>query len=299
MPSSHDFIKDKRNKNIKIYINGKFFIREKAKISVFDSSILLGDGIWSGIRFHNNNFLFLKDHLNRLFDDAKKISLKIHLTKKQISKILFDTIKINKMKTDVHLRLIISRGIKSTPYQDPVFTISKPTIIIIPEYKQPQDSIYKKGLVLKTVKTIRGPHNVQDPRINSLSKLNCILACIEAKKQKADEALMFDIKGNIATNNSTHFFYVKENCVYTSTGKYCVKGITRQKVIDLCKKNKIKVKEIDFKLKDVLKADESFVTGTFANIIPVKKINSKKFNLKKNIITNKLRNLYLELMEKN
>jgi branched-chain amino acid aminotransferase len=299
MPSSHDFIKDKRNKNIKIYINGKFFVREKAKISVFDSSILLGDGIWSGIRFHNNNFLFLKDHLNRLFDDAKKISLKIHLTKKQISKILFDTIKINKMKTDVHLRLIISRGIKSTPYQDPVFTISKPTIIIIPEYKQPQESIYKKGLVLKTVKTIRGPHNVQDPRINSLSKLNCILACIEAKKQKADEALMFDIKGNIATNNSTHFFYVKENCVYTSTGKYCVKGITRQKVIDLCKKNKIKVKEIDFKLKDVLKADESFVTGTFANIIPVKKINSKKFNLKKNIITNKLRNLYLELMEKN
>jgi len=251
MPSSHDFIKDKRNKNIKIYINGKFFIREKAKISVFDSSILLGDGIWSGIRFHNNNFLFLKDHLNRLFDDAKKISLKIHLTKKQISKILFDTIKINKMKTDVHLRLIISRGIKSTPYQDPVFTISKPTIIIIPEYKQPQESIYKKGLVLKTVKTIRGPHNVQDPRINSLSKLNCILACIEAKKQKADEALMFDIKGNIATNNSTHFFYVKENCVYTSTGKYCVKGITRQKVIDLCKKNKIKVKEIDFKLKEV------------------------------------------------
>ena len=299
MPSSHDFIKDKRNKNIKIYINGKFFIREKAKISVFDSSILLGDGIWSGIRFHNNNFLFLKDHLNRLFDDAKKISLKIHLTKKQISKILFDTIKINKMKTDVHLRLIISRGIKSTPYQDPVFTISKPTIIIIPEYKQPQESIYKKGLVLKTVKTIRGPHNVQDPRINSLSKLNCILACIEAKKQKADEALMFDIKGNIATNNSTHFFYVKENCVYTSTGKYCVKGITRQKVIDLCKKNKIELKEIDFKLKDVLKADESFVTGTFANIIPVKKINSKKFNLKKNIITNKLRNLYLELMEKN
>ena len=299
MPSSHEFIKDKRNKNIKIYINGKFFVREKAKISVFDSSILLGDGIWSGIRFHNNNFLFLKDHINRLFDDAKMISLKIHLTKKQISKILFDTIKINKMKTDVHLRLIISRGIKSTPYQDPVFTISKPTIIIIPEYKQPQESIYKKGLVLKTVKTIRGPHNVQDPRINSLSKLNCILACIEAKKQKADEALMFDIKGNIATNNSTHFFYVKENCVYTSTGKYCVKGITRQKVIDLCKKNKIKVKEIDFKLKDVLKADESFVTGTFANIIPVKKINSKKFNLKKNIITNKLRKLYLELMEKN
>jgi len=298
MPSSHDYIKDKRNKNIKIFVNDKFYLRENAKISVFDSSILLGDGIWSGIRFHNNKFLFLKEHLDRLFDDAKKISLKIHLTKKEISKILFDTIKINKMKTDIHLRLIISRGIKSTPYQDPAFTISKPTVIIIPEYKQPQESVYKKGLILKTVKTIRGPHNVQDPRINSLSKLNCIMACIEAKKKKADEALMFDIKGNIATNNSTHFFYVKNKCVYTSTGKYCVKGITRQKVIDLSKKNGIKIYEKDFKLKDVLKADEAFVTGTFANIIPVKRINEKKFDLNNNTITHKLRNLYLELMDK-
>ena len=298
MPSSHDYIKDKRNKKIKIFINNKFYSRDKAKVSVFDSSVILGDGIWSGIRFHNNKFLFLKDHLDRLFDDAEKISLKIHLSKKQISKILHDTININKMKTDVHLRLVVSRGIKSTPYQDPAFTISKPTIIVIPEYKQPHDNIYKKGLVLKTVKTIRGPHNVQDPRINSLSKLNCIIACIEAKKQKADEALMFDINGNIATNNSTHFFYVKNNCVYTSTGKYCVKGITRQKVIDLCKKNKIKVYQRNFKLKDVLKADEAFVTGTFANIIPVKKINSTKFNLRNNHITIKLRNLYLELMER-
>ena len=298
MPSSHDYIKDKRNKKIKIFINNKFYSRDNAKVSVFDSSVILGDGIWSGIRFHNNKFLFLKDHLDRLYDDAKKISLKIHLSKKQISKILHDTVIINKMKTDVHLRLVVSRGIKSTPYQDPAFTISKPTIIVIPEYKQPQDKIYKKGLVLKTVKTIRGPHNVQDPRINSLSKLNCIIACIEAKKQKADEALMFDINGNIATNNSTHFFYVKNNCVYTSTGKYCVKGITRQKVIDLCKKNKIKVYQRNFKLKDVLKADEAFVTGTFANIIPVKKINSTKFNLRNNHITIKLRNLYLELMER-
>ena len=202
------------------------------------------------------------------------------------------------MKTDVHLRLVVSRGIKSTPYQDPAFTISKPTIVVIPEYKQPQESVYKKGLILKTVKTIRGPHNVQDPRINSLSKLNCIIACIEAKKQNADEALMFDINGNIATNNSTHFFYVKNKCVITSTGKYCVRGITRQKIIDLCKKNKIKVYQKNFKLKDVLKADEAFVTGTFANIIPVKKINSTKFNLRNNHITIKLRNLYLELMER-
>ena len=298
MPSSHEFIKDKRNNNIKIFINNKFYKRDNAKISVFDSGFLLGDGVWSGIRYHNNKFLFLKDHLDRLFDDAKKITLKIHLTKKDITKILFDTIKINKMKTDVHIRLIITRGIKITPYQDPAFTISNPTIVIIPEYKKPQNSIYKNGLVLKTVKTIRGPHNVQDPRINSLSKLNCILACIEAKKKKADEALMFDIKGNIATNNSTHFFYVKNKCVITSTGKYCVRGITRQKIIDLCKKNKIKVYEKNFKMNDLMKADEAFVTGTFANIIPVKIINNKKFDLKKNNLTNKIRDLYLELMDK-
>ena len=298
MPSSHDYIQDKRNKNIKIFINNKFYLRDNAKISVFDSGFLLGDGVWSGIRFHNNKFLFLKDHLYRLFDDAKKIGMKIHLNKNQISKILYDTIKVNKMKTDVHVRLVVSRGIKSTPYQDPAFTISNPTIVVIPEYKQPQESLYKKGLVLKTVKTIRGPHNVQDPRINSLSKLNCILACIEAKRKKADEALMFDINGNIATNNSTHFFYIKNNSVYTSNGKYCVKGITRQKVIDICKKNKIKVYEKNFKLNDVLKSDEAFVTGTFANIIPVKKINNKKFILKNNFITEKIRKLYLELMDK-
>ena len=298
MPSSHDYIKDKRNRNIKIFINNKFYLREKAKVSVFDSGFLLGDGVWSGIRFHNNKFLFLRDHLNRLFEDAKKIDLKIHLTKKQLTKILTKTIKINKMKTDVHIRLIVSRGIKSTPYQDPAFTISKPTVVVIPEYKQPQESIYKKGLILKTVKTIRGPHNVQDPRINSLSKLNCIIACIEAKKKKADEALMFDINGNIATNNSTHFFYIKDKCIYTSKGKYCVKGITRQKVIDISKKNKIKVYEKNFKLKDVLNGDEAFVTGTFANIIPVKKINNKIYNLKNNLITKKIRELYLQLMDK-
>ncbi len=298
MPSSHDYIKDKRNQNIKIFINNKFYLRENAKVSVFDSGFLLGDGVWSGIRFHNNKFLFLNDHLKRLFDDAKKINLKIHLTKKQLTKILMNTIKINKMKTDVHIRLVVSRGVKSTPYQDPAFTISKPTIVVIPEYKQPQETIYKKGLILKTVKTIRGPHNVQDPRINSLSKLNCIIACIEAKKKKADEALMFDINGNIATNNSTHFFYIKNNCVHTSTGKYCVKGITRQKVIDLCKKNQIKVYEKNFKLKDVLNADEAFVTGTFANIIPVKKINNKIYNLQNNLTTKKIRELYLKLMDK-
>ena len=294
MTSSHDYKKDRRNDKIKIFVNGKFLDRNNAKISVFDSGFLLGDGVWSGIRLHNGKLLFLKDHLQRLYDDAKAISLKIHVNKKELTKYLIQTVKKNKMLSDVHIRLIISRGIKSTPYQDPSFTISKPTIVIIPEYKKPDEKLYKKGLILKTVKTIRGPKNVQDPVLNTLSKLNCILACIEAKKNNADEALMHDINGNIATNNSTHFFFIKDNKVYTSTGNYCVKGITRKNVIDICKSNKIRIYQKNFKLKDVMKADEAFVTGTFANIIPVKKINNKKFSIKKSNLTFIIRNLYLE-----
>ncbi len=294
MPSSHDYKKDQRNNNIKIYINNKFFIRNNAKISVFDSGFLLGDGVWTGIRLHKGKLLFLKDHIKRLYDDAKAISLKIHRNKKELEKIIYKTIKKNNMYSDVHIRLIISRGIKSTPYQDPSFTIGSPSIVIIPEYKIPDLNLYKKGLVLKTVKIMRGPKNVQDPTINSLSKLNCILACIEAKNNKADEGLMFDINGNIATNNSTHFFYIKNKTVYTSKGEYCVKGITRKNVIKLCKKNKIKIKEKNFKLNEVLKADEVFVTGTFANIVPVNQINSKKFNINNFIITKKIQKLYLD-----
>ena len=293
MPSSHDHKKDKRNELIKIYINGKFYLRDNAKISVFDSGFLLGDGCWSGIRLHNNKLLFLKEHLKRLFDDAKSIGIKIPHSKKNLSEILYKAVKINKMNSDVHIRLVVSRGIKSTPYQDPSFTISPPTIVIIPEYKKPDEKLYKRGLVLKTVKTIRGPHNVQDPRINSLSKLNCIMACIEAKQKKADEALMFDINGNISTNNSTHFFFIKKNTVYTSTGKYCVRGITRKNIIDICKDNKIKIIEKNFKLNEVMNADEAFVTGTFANIIPVRQINSKKFIINKYNISFKLRDLFI------
>ena len=298
MPSSHDYKKDKRNQNIKIYINGKFYIRNKAKISVFDSSVLLGDGCWDSLRYHNKKFIFLNEHIKRLYKDAKLINLKIHLTQKELIKALNKTIKINKMISDVHLRIIVSRGIKSTPYQSPDVTISKPTIIIIPEYKKPDSKIYKKGLKLVTVNTIRGPKNVQDPQINSLSKLNCILACIEASKKNGEEALMFDINGNIATNNSTHFFYIKNNTVFTSTGKYCVTGITRQKIIDICKKNKIKVKQENFKLKEVLKADEAFATGSFAGVVPIRQINSKRLLIKKDNLTFKILKLYNQLVNK-
>ena len=295
MVSSHDYFADKRNDKVKIYINGKFYKRKDAKVSVFDSSVLLGDGVWDSLRYHENKFIFLKEHLDRLYKDAKLIDLKIHLSRRKLSEALKKTIQINKMESHVHLRIIISRGIKSTPYQSPKVTITQPTIIIIPEYKIPDKEIYKKGLRLVTVNTIRGSINAQNPQINSLSKLNCILACIEANKKGGDEALMFDINGNIATNNSTHFFYIKNNTVFTSTGKYCVTGITRQKIIDLCKKNKIKVKQKNFKLKDVLNADEAFCTGSFAGIVPVNQINKKKYSLKKNPITKELTNFYNNL----
>ena len=294
MPSSHDYKKDKRNQNIKILINNKFYKRNKATISVFDSGFLLGDGIWTGIRLHKKKLLFLNEHLKRLYDDAKSISLKIPFSKNELGKKIYNTIKINKMESDVHIRVVISRGIKSTPYQDPSFTISPPTIVIIPEYKKPDSSLYRKGLILKTVSIMRGHKKVQDPTLNSLSKLNCILACIEAKKKKADEALMFDINGNIATNNSTHFFYIKDNTVFTSKGEYCVKGITRKNVIDICKENNIKIKEKNFKLKQVLLADEAFVTGTFANIIPVRQIDNKKFKISKFNLSLRIRELFLE-----
>ena len=296
MSSSHDYKQDKRNNNIKIYINGKFHLRKNAKISVFDSSVMLGDGCWDSLRFHNNKFIFLNEHINRLYKDAKLIDLKIPLKRKELINALNKTISVNKMITNVHLRIIVSRGIKSTPYQSPAVTISKPTIIIIPEYKKPDIKIYKKGLKLVTVNTIRGPKNVQDPQINSLSKLNCILACIEANKKGGDEALMFDINGNIATNNSTHFFYITKNIVFTSTGKYCVTGITRQKIIDICKKNKIKVKQQNFKLKEVMTADEAFATGTFAGVMPISQINKKKLIIKKENLTFKILNLYNKLI---
>ena len=297
MVSSHDFQEDKRNKKIKIYVNGKYYPRDKAKISVFDSSVLLGDGVWTSGRIYNGKFIFLKEHLDRLYKDLKLISIKLHLNRKELTHIINKTIIINKMQNDVHMRIIISRGLRSTPYQSEKVVISDPSIIIIPEYKKPNIDIYKKGLKLVTVNTIRGSLNSQNPQINSLSKLNCILACIEGHKKGGDESLMFDINGNIATNNSTHFFYIKNKCVYTSKGKYQVTGITRQKIIDICKKNKIKIFIKDFKLKDVMQADEAFVTGSFGGVVPVNAINNKKLSLNNKNLTYQLRNWYEKLLK--
>ena len=268
MPSTHDYIDDKRNNNVQVYINGKFYHRSKANISVMDSGFLLGDGVWEGIRLYNNALIHLEDHLRRLYHGAKSISMDIPLSKKEVRLAILETIKINNMETDVHIRLIVSRGIKKTPYQNPKVTIGPPTIVIIPEYKKASEDVKKNGITVGTVKTIRDDRT-QDPKINSLSKHNCIAACIEANMLGVDEGLMLDPHGFVSTCNSTNFFIVKNNEVWTSTGQYCLNGVTRKSVIRLCSQYNIPVYEKNFSLKDVHSSDELFVTGTFAGVIPV------------------------------
>lgn len=274
MASTHDYVKDIRNENIKIYINGKYYHRSKAKVSVFDSGFLLGDGVWEGIRLHNNKLIHLDSHIDRLFDGAKSIAMEIQMSREEIINAIWATLKENKMKSDTHIRLIVSRGIKSTPYQHPKVTISPPTIVIIPEYKRPNKEVIDKGIRLVLVQT-RRDSAVQDPKINSLSKMNCISACIEADRLGAEEGLMLDPHGFVSTCNSTNFFIVVNNEIWTSTGEYCLNGVTRGSIISLCKENNINVIEKNFLIEDVYNADEAFVTGTFAGVIPVVEIDGK------------------------
>ena len=289
MASTHDYVKDIRNEDIKIYINGEYHHRSEAKISVFDSGFLLGDGVWEGIRLHNNKLIHLEYHIDRLYNGAKSIAMEIHLSKKEIINAIWSTLNENNMSTDTHIRLIVSRGVKSTPYQHPKVTISLPTIVIIPEYKKANKEVIDRGIRLVSVET-RRDSLVQDPKINSLSKMNCISACIEAEKLGGEEGLMLDPNGFVSTCNSTNFFIITNNEVWTSTGEYCLNGITRGSIISLCKKNNISVYEKNFLIDDVYNADEVFVTGTFAGVIPVVEIDGRKIN--KGPLTKKLQELY-------
>ena len=298
MYKRQDYVDDLRNLEILVCINGKFYPRQDASISVFDSGYLLGDGVWEGIRFHNGKFLFLGPHLERLFWGASQIDMDIGKTIEEITEILHDTVKRNKMETGVHVRLIVSRGIKSTPYQDPSFTVSEPTIVVIPEYKQPSPDTQKNGIKLVSVDIIRGSSKVQDHRINSLSKFNCIQACIDAHRKGGDEGLMLDPHGYVSTCNSTHFFMVKDNSVLTSTGDFCLHGVTRQNIIDICKTNSIPIYEKNFTLSDVYSSDEAFVTGTFGGVVPVYEIDGHELKvLGDNSIVTLLQTYYNELVE--
>ena len=257
---------DKRNKDIKIYINGSFYNREDAKISVFDSGFLLGDGIWEGIRLVNNTWMFLDTHLDRLFEGCKAIDLDMHLSKDEIKGAIIETQERNNMTDSAHARLMITRGNKIKPFQQPSLSDGI-NFVIIMEHSE-EDPI-KKGISLVTVPQVRGLPMSQDPKLNSHSKLNCILACIQANKAGGDEALMLDPYGFVNTTNSCNFFIIKNNEVWTSTGDYCMNGITRLKIIELCKNNNISVFEKNFSLVDVYSAQEAFITGTLGSLTQV------------------------------
>ena len=302
MASTHDYEIDSRNDNIQIYIDGQFFLRADAKVSVMDSGYLLGDGVWEGIRLYNNHLIHLDKHLERLYDGAETIKMDIGISKSEMKSALEKTLKKNEMISDVHIRLIVSRGIKSTPYQHPKVTIGHPTIVIIPEYKKPSSKLKLEGITLGTVSTIRN-NLTQDPRVNSLSKHNCIAACIEADKMGVDEGLMLDPDGYVSTCNSTNFFMIKTNEVWTSNGQHCLNGVTRHSVIDICKKKEIPIKEKQFSINEVHEADEVFVTGTFAGIIPVRSVDGNTIgNGTRGPITEQLQTWYeidIETMSNN
>jgi branched-chain amino acid aminotransferase len=276
MPQSlHDIKIDPRNADILISINGTLYPRDKAMISVFDSGFILGDGVWEGLRLVGGGVPFLHAHVERLYEGAKAIFMDVGITPEELVRRLFACIDANKMSNGVHIRLMVTRGVKSTPYQDPRVTISPATIVIIPEYKTPSPEKFERGMTLHTVNVRRGAPDVQDQKLNSHSKLNCITACVQAMNAGADEALMLDPLGFVATCNSTHFFIVRRGEVWTSSGQYCIPGITRGNMIHLCKDNGIPVFEKQFSLYDVYGADEAFVTGTFAGLIPVREIDGR------------------------
>ncbi len=295
---SHDYAEDPRNRDILVSVNGEMVHRDQASVSVFDSGFVLGDGVWEGLRLHNGRIAFLDAHLDRLFEGAKALDLNIGLDRAGLTERLHAAAEANAMTSDVHIRLMVTRGIKATPYQDPRLTIGAATVVIIPEYKVPSSAVAETGVRLFTVHIRRGSPDVQDPRLNSHSKLNCILACIQATKAGADEALMLDPHGFVATCNSTHFFIIRDGAVWTSSGRYCLQGITRANVIDLCRANDIPVSERDFSLVDVYAADEAFVTGTFAGVVPAVEADGRTIgDGARGPMTTRLQELYRALIE--
>lgn len=296
---THDYVEDPRNADILISLNGELVPRAEASVSVFDSGFILGDGIWEGLRVHAGRIAFLDQHLDRLWEGAAALDLNLGLSRADMIQRLYDLLEANGMTDGVHIRLMVSRGIKATPYQDPRVTISPPTIVIIPEYKSAQPKTLTRGINLFTVHVRRGAPDVQDPKLNSHSKLNCILACIQATKAGADEALMLDPQGFVATCNSTHFFVVKNGEVWTSSGAYCLGGITRNNVIRVCRENDIPVRECTFSLTDVYSASEAFVTGTFAGIAPVQSVDGRTIGSgERGPMVERLQNLYLDLVHR-
>ncbi len=294
--TTHQAEEDARNDDILIYLNGQIVPKAQALVSVYDSGFMLGDGIWEGLRLYDGRWAFMDDHFDRLFEAAKAIDLDIGMTRDALVSALLETQKANKMTTDAHARLMITRGVKTRPFQHPSLSKSGPTITIIMEHSRPS---IPRPIRLATVPHLRGLPMTQDPKLNSHSKLNCILACIAAEKAGADEALMLDINGFVNTTNACNFFIVRKGAVWTSTGDYCMNGITRQKVIDLCRANDIPVYERNYSLVDAYGADEAFLTGTFGAQTPVATIDGRQIGTGEiGPVTQRLRNLYKQLIQK-
>jgi len=294
--TTHQAEADTRNDSILIYVDSRIVLKAEATVSVYDSGFMLGDGVWEGLRLYDGKWAFLDEHLDRLFEAAKAIDLDIGMDRGGVKKALLDTQIANGMTTDAHARLMVTRGVKIHPFQHPNLSQSGPTMVIIMEHSLPK---IPRPITLATVPHMRGLPMTQDPKLNSHSKLNCILACIAAQKAGADEALMLDAHGFVNTTNSCNFFIVKKGAVWTSTGDYCMNGITRQKVIDLCKSNDIPVFERNFSLVDTYSADEAFLTGTFGAQTPVGSIDGRQIGTGRiGPMTERLRALYKDHVEK-
>lgn len=293
--SMHD-VSDPRNASILINVNGELKPRGEALVSVFDSGFMLGDGVWEGLRVHGGRPAFLDRHLDRLFEGARAIAMDIGLNREELERRVYDTLEANCMTDGVHIRLMVTRGVRSTPYQDPRVVVTPATVVIIAEYKEPDPTLYERGLKLFTVHVRRGDPAVQDQKINSHSKLNCVLASIQATQAGADEALMLDPHGFVATCNSTHFFIVRNAEVWTSSGRYCLGGITRGLVLEIAREAGIPAIEKDFSLTDVYGASEAFVTGTFAGIVPVREIDGRSFTCRGPMVE-RLQQLYARRLD--
>lgn len=293
--TTHQAEEDSRNETILIYLNGRIVPKAEALVSVYDSGFMLGDGVWEGLRLYDGRWAFLDDHMDRLFEAAKAIDLDIGMTRTEVIDALEQTRVANEMTTDAHARLMVTRGVKSRPFQHPSLSRQGPTVTIIMEHSKPS---IPRPIRLATVPHIRGLPMTQDPKLNSHSKLNCILACIAAEKAGADEALMLDVHGFVNTTNACNFFIVRKGEVWTSTGDYCMNGITRAKVIDVCRQNGIPVFEKNYSLVDTYGADEAFLTGTFGAQTPVSEIDGRQIGTgTMGPVTQRIRDLYKALIE--
>ena len=299
MPGSQDFAADPRNEKVLIYLNGALVPRAEAHVSVFDAGFVLGDGVWEGLRLHKGALLFLKAHLDRLYDGARAIALDIGLSREEMVAALRRTVEANAMESGVHIRLMVTRGPKKAPNQDPRNALGTPTIVIVAEHKEPAEEIVSRGLKLATSSIRCTPKEMFDMRLNSHSRLALIRALLDVIDKGADEALMLDPDSFVSSCNATNFFFVKDGELRTSSGEFCFNGVTRANVIALAKANGIACKLGNFTLDDAHAADEAFVTGTFGGLTPVREIDGYTLPLSlPGPMTMKLRALYAELKDR-